>query len=129
MSDAILPANHGRRHRGGSRDDGIPCQIHYVGDPGEPAFQNGWSNSGGDLEDMRFYLAPGYDPDEATTYGIYGRLWIEGSVTGGANGTAVFTLPDGFRPRKEKRIAASDDQGNFVVLRVLANGQVIRGVT
>lgn len=128
MSDAVKPANHGRDHRGGSLHDGIPTEMHYVGDPGEPAFQNGWANSGGTLENMRFYLLPGYDPDEAETYGIRGRLWIEGSCTGGANGTVVFTLPDGYRPRKEKRIAASDDDGNFVVLRVLASGDVIRGI-
>lgn len=129
MSDALKPANHGRDHRGGSLHDGIPAEWHYVGDPGEPAFKNGWANSGGDLERIRFSLLPGYDPDEATGAGLWGRVEIQGSCTGGADGSVVFTLPEGYRPQKELRRPASDDQGNFVVYRVLATGDVVRGIT
>lgn len=129
MSDAIKPANHGRDHRGGSLHDGIPAEWHNVGDPGEPAFQNGITNQGGGLVPMRFRLLPGYDPDSASTTGTYGCLEIQGSVTGGVNGDVIFTLPAGYRPSHELRLAASDDAGNFLVLRVLASGDVIWGVS
>jgi hypothetical protein len=88
----------------------------YVGDPGAPAFQNSFANSGGGLVPMRFRK-------------LYGcGIEIEGSVTGGAVGDVVFTLPAAYAPDFELRLAASDDTGGFVVFRVLANGDVIFGV-
>lgn len=129
MSDAVLPSIHGEHHRGGSRHNGIPARWRYVGDPDEPAFQNGISNQGGGLCPLRFRLLPGYDPDTAPDTGTYGALEIQGSVTGGATGDLIFMLPDGYRPTHELRLAASDDTGAFLVLRVLATGDVIWGVT
>lgn len=125
MSDALKPANHGRDHRGGSLHDGIPAEWHNVGDSGEPAFQNGITNQGGGLVPMRFRLLPGDPLDGGDTHGC---LEIQGSVTGGSTGDVIFTLPIGYRPSHELRLAASDDSGNFLVLRVLANGEVIWGV-
>ena len=89
---------------------------HYVGDPGEPTFQNGWDNVGGGLTHMRFRRL------------VAGGVEIQGSVTGGTSGSVVFTLPAHYRHDTELRLAASDDAGGFIVFRVLANGNVIAGV-
>lgn len=89
----------------------------YVGETDEPAFQNGWHNVGGDLVPMRFRLLLGCGVE------------IQGSVTGGATGTVVFTLPDeGYRPDYELRLVASDDTGDCLVFRVLTTGNVVAGV-
>jgi hypothetical protein len=90
----------------------------YVGDTDKPAFQNSWANAGGDLQTLRYrwHLGGGFE--------------IQGSVTGGATGTVIFTLPEGYRPSEtgdgELRLVGSDDDGNPVVFRLLTNGDVIR---
>ena len=92
------------------------ARWHYVGDTGEPTFQNSWDNAGGGLTPMRFRRLVG------------GGVEIQGSVTGGTPGTLVFTLPLYYRPDFELRLAASDDAGGFLVFRVLADGSVYAGV-
>lgn len=87
-----------------------------VGDPGAPPFTNG-ANAGGGLTPMRFRVLLG------------GGIEIQGSVTGVALGDVIFTLPAGYRPDSELRLAASDDTGAFVAFRILASGDVIYGVT
>lgn len=61
---------------------------HYISNANEPAFQNGWSNYGGN------YAAVGYKkfPD--------GKVKLRGMIKGGTvtAGTAMFTLPVGYRP-------------------------------
>jgi len=61
---------------------------HYVGQAGEPPFQNGWSQYGGGWPIMSFRK-------DAT-----GWVSLSGLVTGGtvAGGTPIFTLPAGYRP-------------------------------
>jgi hypothetical protein len=61
--------------------------IHYVGNPGEPPFQNGFANIGGGTGPARFCL-------QGT------RVMVEGGITGGpTSGSAtIFTLPVGYRP-------------------------------
>ncbi len=58
---------------------------HLVGAPGEPAFQNGWGNVGGETT-----VAFKKDP--------FGNVVLRGTVGGGTQGTTVFTLPVGYRP-------------------------------
>jgi len=59
---------------------------HSVGAAGEPAFQNSWANLALPSPPLRFRKDP------------TGRVYITGVVTGGANGTVIFTLPAGYRP-------------------------------
>jgi hypothetical protein len=91
-----------------------------VGDPGEPAFENGWGNATATTlipnpVPMRFRVALG------------GGIDIEGDVMGGADGTVVFTLPAGYRPDKDKPLHAHDDDKNYVAGRVFSDGTVVLG--
>jgi hypothetical protein len=66
---------------------------HYVGDPGEPQFQNGWSN---------------YDPEPSHSAAAwqhaayrkdnFGVVHIRGLVKGGVIGRPIFTLSDTYCP-------------------------------
>jgi hypothetical protein len=104
-------------------DPSITGPWHNVGDSGEPSFQNGWGNSGGSLAPMRFRLVVG--PPDAV---IYTRsIEIQGSVTGGSSGAAIFTLPAEYAPDADLHLTACDDSGAFLVLTVQANGNVIAG--
>jgi hypothetical protein len=65
---------------------------HYVGQPGEPAFLNGWAN----------YNTPA---NAAAGFRLrHGRVWLQGLVGGGtpansSTGTGVvFVLPEAYRP-------------------------------
>lgn len=58
---------------------------HYVGEAGEPAFQNSWAN------DSTF-------PMMAFRLREAGIVDIQGVVIGGSSGTTIFTLPAGYRP-------------------------------
>ena len=91
---------------------------HYVGTAGEAIFKNSWVNQGGTLSRLRWRWSLAGGPD------------IEGSVTGGAAGTVVITLPlyivadlDG-----EIRISGSDDAGAHIVWRIKPNGDVLIGL-
>lgn len=59
---------------------------HYVGETGEPAFQNSWGNLTADYFNFAFRIRES------------GVVDIQGNVTGGANGTAICTLPSGYKP-------------------------------
>lgn len=68
---------------------------HYVGDTGEPDFENGWDNFDG--------VALGFGTAGFDAPLRFGRkdneVVIEGFVDGGsATGITIFTLPPGFRP-------------------------------
>jgi hypothetical protein len=98
-----------------------------------PVFQNSWANSGGTLAAMRYKLSvgPPHVTDESNGSVIDlsdHQIEIQGSVTGGADGTVVFTLPPAYAPDADLRLNASDDTGLFVVMQVLATGDVIRGL-
>jgi hypothetical protein len=68
-----------------------PEAWHYVGDPGEPAFQNSFVN---------------FDASHrAAFYKHDGRVYVKGLVKTGATGATVFTLPAGYRPDQEIRVA------------------------
>jgi len=61
---------------------------HTIGDPGEPAFQNSWTNYGAPFGPVRF------------TKLSSGLVVVDGLANPGTitNGTLVFTLPPGYRP-------------------------------
>ena len=64
-----------------------PDRWHYVGDTGEPAFENSWVNFGANgLQDARFMK------DAA------GTVHIEGVIKDGTLPEAAFTLPVGYQP-------------------------------
>lgn len=56
---------------------------HQIGAAGEPAFTNSWVAT-----DSNVYYRK--DP--------FGRVYLRGSLSGGASGTSAFTLPVGYRP-------------------------------
>lgn len=57
---------------------------HYVGEAGEPAFENGWTAVGG-----------GYFAFRIRESGV---VDMQGAVENGTKGTTIFTLPSGYRP-------------------------------
>ena len=59
---------------------------HEIGAPGEPAFENGWTNSG------LFAPTAGYYKDP------FGVVHLKGMINSGNVNTAAFTLPVGYRP-------------------------------
>lgn len=60
---------------------------HYVGEAGEPAFENSWANVGtSGIPKLAFRIR------EA------GIVDIQGTVTGGSSTNRIFTLPEGYRP-------------------------------
>lgn len=75
---------------------------HEVGTDGEPAFENSWTNVGGDYATCAFGLDTG------------GRLQLKGRVDGGEADTAIFTLPASpvnFRPDKIQCFAVATVSG------------------
>lgn len=60
---------------------------HVVGDPGEPAFENSWTNYGS-FGDCAFFKDDN------------GFVHLQGLVKSGSSGNStIFTLPEGYRPR------------------------------
>ena len=86
---------------------------HYVGEAGEPAFENSWGNLSGDTA-MAFRIRES------------GVVDLQGAVTGGSPGV-VFTLPAGYRPSQDTSVLAADTSGPNVVgiAVILQNGSVI----
>src|SRR2546423_10779592 len=62
---------------------------HEVGSPGEPVFQNGWTNTG-----------PATDVTAAFFKDPYGIVHLKGLIYNGTDGAAIFVLPEGCRPSK-----------------------------
>lgn len=73
---------------------------------------NGWSNAGGTFLDAGYYKDP------------WGRVYLQGKVSGGTNNTTVFTLPDGYRPKGEVRFSI-EDGGSTAYCKVSADGTVV----
>lgn len=65
---------------------------HYVGTFGNPAFENGWENTGSNVEDLRFKKT------------VDGRVQIEGHIRNDNFSSLIFTLPEGYRPTKYREI-------------------------
>lgn len=84
---------------------------HVVGAAGQPAFANGWANTGAGYAGAQFYKDPA------------GIVHVEGFVTGGTLNTGVFTLPVGYRPAANL-VFASWQNGVYCGLQVLSTGVV-----
>jgi hypothetical protein len=84
---------------------------HYVGEAGEPAFENSWTNSSGEMA-LAFRIR------EA------GIVDIHGVVQGGAAPT-IFTLPVGYRPSADSAASAAyESSGSTAWVAVSADGSV-----
>jgi hypothetical protein len=81
-------------HDGASGTTATPEAFHLVDTAGEPAFQNGWHNTGSDREAVGFYKDPG------------GVVHLRGAATG-SNNMVIFQLPPGYRPASGKQIQIS----------------------
>jgi hypothetical protein len=76
--------------------------------PGQPGFQDGWTNLGGAFSTAAFYR------DRA------GVVHLKGVVQPGTYGGTVFVLPAGYRPPRTAIVAVSsvDGAAGFVLARV-----------
>lgn len=70
---------------------------HMIGNPGEPAFQNSWVNFA--LVGDTTVSHAGFRKDPQ------GRVWLKGVVKTGTIGQPIFTLPVGYRPPEDVRLA------------------------
>lgn len=87
---------------------------HYVGEAGEPAFENSWANLGGGGTKMAFRIR------EAGVVDLAGI--IDASA---ASGTVIFTLPVGYRPsEKTPGFAVLIHPSTADLLRVSTSGAV-----
>jgi hypothetical protein len=85
----------------------FPEPFHIVGTPGEPPFENGWTNFGGGRTTVGFYI------DSANV------VHLKGSLTGGVGGTTAFTLPAGYRPDATLLLPLSS--GSFLIVNATLN--------
>ena len=81
-----------------------------MGSAGEPAFQNGWTNSG---THVAFYRDP------------FGIVHLEGIFISGIDGAAAFTLPIGYRPSTNGSLAFVGWQNNAPLIDVNTDGTVL----
>ena len=86
----------------------------WTGVGSAPAFQNGWVNVGGGTAVTAFYKDR------------LGNVTVKGHVTTGTAGTAVFTLPTGYRPLERYDFAITrPDTGAASMATILSTGDVI----
>lgn len=86
--------------------------VHRVGDPGEPAFENGYTNLNPAFETAGFYIDG------------FGIVHVVGDMNAPGNGVA-FTLPPGYRPATDHRYAVQGNgDGNTATVRIEPNGAV-----
>ena len=86
-----------------------------IGGTNNPAFQNNWANildTGVAVNAVAFYKDP------------YGRVHIKGSADTGANGTTVFTLPEGYRPLETLTLVTTKLTGVIGVITIDTDGTV-----
>lgn len=95
----------------GNTDD---VNWHIIGNTGEPAFQNGWTNYGGSWETAGFMRRGGV-------------VYLRGLIKSGATAVPIFTLPAGYRPSSDKHIATAGNAA-FALINVFATGVVYLNV-
>ncbi len=81
---------------------------HEVGATGQPAFENGWTNFGGDWSTMAFAK------DAA------GFVHLKGTISAGTFETTIFTLPVGYRPAQNLFVPVAFQKAGYIY----ANGSV-----
>lgn len=70
---------------------------HWIGDAGEPNYENSWVDYGGE------YSGAGFKKDAV------GNVYLTGLVKSGTVNTAIFTLPVGYRPAYRKIFATTSN--------------------
>jgi hypothetical protein len=85
--------------------------YHEIGAPGEPPFQNGWSNFSATFSSAAFYM------DDL------GVVHLKGALAG-TSGTVAFTLPAGYRPALELFLPLAVGGPAAGNMQVRANGEV-----
>lgn len=85
--------------------------IHLLGNAGEPAFQNGWGDYGGG------FISAAYMKD------AHNRVTLRGIVAAGAVPSAIFTLPEGYRPGGAHIFPALSN-GHIGRIKIDSNGSV-----
>lgn len=75
-------------------------------------FTNSWANAGG------AYLSAGYYKDP------FGRVHLQGRVSGGTSGQSAFTLPVGYRPKGTISFRV-EDSGTSADVTINTSGEVI----
>jgi len=91
----------------------FPEAERLIGQAGEPAFANGWSNLGSGFAGAQFYKDP------------FSVVHVEGVITGGTIGSVpAFTLPTGYRPSASiVRVVSSNGADGAVVVN--SSGDVL----
>jgi hypothetical protein len=149
MLDKGKPAVHGRDHSPDSADPVYAGVWFYVGAGGRmpdgylvPDFENSWHNVGGTKVPARFRLTLGPPNTTLTqlkpdgTWALNGldlvtsqkQLEIQMDVTGGGDGTTVFTLPPSHRLDYDVPMHGHSSTGVYVPCRVYTDGRVVRGI-
>ena len=91
---------------------------HDIGDPGEPAFTNGWVN----FDNLFKHAGFTKDPD--------GTIHLKGLIKSGTVGATAFTLPVGFRPsNRDLRDEISNNAQGRIDISEDGTVQVNQGVT
>jgi len=95
--------------------------LHFVGAAGEPAFTNSWVN----------FDAGSPPPSGTQAYANFykdrGRVYLGGTIKGGAASTVAFTLPPGYRPRTTTGpyfVVLGGPSASAALLTVLSDGTV-----
>lgn len=139
----LIQGDHEKRIAGLEQSGFDPTAWIYVGSGAPaPAFQNGFSNVGGNRVPMRYRFLRPADP-ALDTYASPllnpNSIEIQGAVTGGSLGSTIFQLlvprylPDGtpdwqtVNRDKDVHLAACDSVGAFVCMTVLQSGAVVYG--
>lgn len=78
---------------------------HYVGNVGEPQFQNGWQNFGSQYTPAAFYKDN------------FGIVHLEGLISSGSTNAIIFTLPSGYIPNAITHVStlANHASANIVI--------------
>jgi hypothetical protein len=98
-----------------------PEAWHEVGTPGEPGFQNGWGNA-------ETKVPP--PPEGAGFFKDHeGIVHLKGIVSGPTEGTAIFQLPDGFRPAAGRFISPAGGELRIYGSGTAQNGALIAPAT
>ena len=86
---------------------------HYVGESGEPSFENSWVNY-----DTATFAAARFIKDAS------GVVHIEGLVKSGTVPETIFTLPEGYRPTQENLLTVQQSNTGVARLDILPEGDV-----
>lgn len=96
-----------------------PEPVHYIGNTGEPAFENSWVNNDAGT--------PGSGTGRyAYFYKDHGRVYLGGVIKSGASGTTAFTLPPGHFPHASGVLIqlATNASGGTAAIAVTPAGAV-----